>query len=107
MGDLNKNSLWSDIENGASNVQTEVLGPSYSYTDNVATPSSLGINSNGSFDQLGTNLGAVGTYVSTLIEGNPPLGNQYFVNTGGVCTAPDGSTQPRYNYINNKPNGVS
>jgi hypothetical protein len=103
MGDLGKNSLWSDIENGASNVETEILGPSYSYADNIPAPSSLGIGTDGSFSQLGTNMDGIGTYISTLIDGDPPLGNQYFVNTGGTCTAPDGSLQPRYNYVNNKP----
>ena len=103
MGDLGKNSLWADIENGASNVETDILGPSYSYADNIPAPSSLGIGTDGSFSQLGTNMDGIGTYVSTLIDGDPPLGNQYFVNTGGTCTAPDGSLQPRYNYVNNKP----
>lgn len=103
MGDLGKNSLWSDIENGASNVETDLLGPSYSYADNIPAPSSLGIGTDGSFSQLGTNMSGIGTYVSALIDGDPPLGNQYFVNTGGTCTAPDGSLQPRYNYVNNKP----
>ena len=103
MGDLGKNSLWTDIENGASNVETDLLGPSYSYADNIPGPSSLGVGTNGSFSQLGTNMDAIGTYVSTMIDGDPPLGNQFFVNTGGTCTAPDGSLQPRYNYVNNKP----
>lgn len=103
MGDLGKNSLWADIENDASNVETDLLGPSYSYADNIPAPSSLGIGTDGSFSQLGTNMSGIGTYVSALIDGDPPLGNQYFVNTGGTCTAPDGSLQPRYNYVNNKP----
>jgi len=83
------------------------MGPSYSYTDNIPGPSSLGIGSDGTFSQLGTNLGGIGTYVSTLIDGDPPLGNQFFVNTGGTCIAPDGSSQSRYNYINNKPDASS
>ena len=107
MSDLGSNSLWSDISNGASNAQTDLMGPSYSYSDNIPGPSSLGIGSAGTFGQLGTNLSGIGTYVSTLIDGDPPLGNQFFVNTGGTCTAPDGSTQSRYNYINNKPDASS
>jgi hypothetical protein len=35
-----------------------------------------------------------------------PLGNQYYVNTGGTCTAPDGSLQSRFNYINNVSSGL-
>lgn len=107
MSDLGSNSLWSDISSGASNAETDLMGPSYSYSDNIPGPSSLGIGSDGTFGQLGTNLAGIGTYVSTLIDGDPPLGNQFFVNTGGTCIAPDGSTQSRYNYINNKPDASS
>jgi hypothetical protein len=102
MGDTGANPLFSKAK-GGGDIQTDLLGPSYSYTDNIPAPSSLGVGTNGTFSQMGTNVSAIKTYVSTLIDGDPPLGNQYFVNTGGTCTAPDGSTQPRYNYINNKP----
>ena len=103
MANLGNNSLWSDISNGSSNVQTDLLGPEYSYANNVPGPSSLGVGTDGTFSQLGSNAGAVATYVKTMISGDPPLGDQYFVNTGGVCIAPDKSLQPRSNYINNKP----
>jgi len=103
MADLGANSLWSDISNKAANVETDLMGPAYSYADNLPKPTGeggLGVGSDGSFSQLGTNLGAVGTYVSTMV-GETSMGNSYYVNTGGTCTAPDGSVQPRYNYINN------
>ena len=106
MADTGGNSLWSDIENGKSNVQTDLLGPSYSYADSITGPTSLGVGSNGSFGQLGTNANAIAYYTDALITGNPPLGNQYFVNTGGMCTAPNGSLQPRHNYINNMSTGA-
>jgi hypothetical protein len=105
MSDLGSNSLWSDISNNPDSAQTDMMGPSYSYVDNIPGPSSLGIGTAGTFSQLGTNLSGIGTYVSTMIDGDPPLGNQFFVNTGGTCIAPDGSSQSRYNYINNKPSG--
>jgi len=103
MANLSNNTLWSDLSNGSPNVETDLLGPKYSYANAVPGPSSLGVGSDGTFSQLGSNAGAVATYVKTLITGDPPLGDQYFVNTGGVCTAPDKSLQPRSNYINNKP----
>jgi hypothetical protein len=108
MADLGANSLWSDISSGAGDVQTNLMGPSYSYADNIPKPDGeggLGVSSNGTFSQLGTNLGAVGTYVGTMTYGTP-LGNQYYVNTGGTCTAPDGSLQSRFNYINNVSSGL-
>jgi hypothetical protein len=100
MADLGSNSLWSDISQGSSNVSNDILGPPYSYADNVPGPSSKGVGTNGTFGQVFTNLGAAVDYVKLMITG-PPLGNAYYVNTGGTCTAPDGSTQSRYNFINN------
>lgn len=105
MSDLGSNSLWSDISNNQDSAQNDMMGPSYSYVDNIPGPSSLGVGTDGTFHQLGTNLSGIGTYISTMIDGDPPLGNQFFVNTGGTCIAPDGSSQSRYNYINNKPSG--
>lgn len=110
MADTGGNSLWKDIENagtGVSNVETEILGPDYSYSNSIKGPSSLGVGSDGSFSQLGSNAAGIAYYVEALITGNPPLGNQFFVNTGGMCTAPDGSLQPRYNYINNMSSGAA
>lgn len=106
MADLGINPLWANLEKDPKNAQLDLLGPAYSYADNVPGPSSLGVGTDGSFSQLGTNSSAISTYVKTMVTGDPPLGNQYFVNTGGVCTAPDGSTQPRMNYINNKASGA-
>lgn len=103
MANLGSNSLWSDIATGSPNVKTDLLGPDYSYANTIPGPSSLGVGSDGTFSQLGSNADAVATYVKTMITGDPPLGDQYFVNTGGVCVAPDKSLQPRSNYINNKP----
>jgi hypothetical protein len=102
MADLGANSLWSDLDNA----DTDILGPDYSYSDNIPGPNSLGVGSAGSMGQLMTNMNAANSYVKVMITGDPPLGNQYYVNTGGACTAPDGSTQSRYNYINNKSVGA-
>ena len=99
------NPIWAKLESGPENVSDEVMGPSYSYADHIQGPASMGVGSNGSISQLSTNTGAVLQYVKYMI-GGPALGNQYFVNTGGSCTAPDNSTQSRYNYINNVSSGA-
>jgi hypothetical protein len=103
MGDLGNNSIWSDLDNAS----VDMMGPDYSYSDSIPGPSSLGVGSNGTFGQVSTNLGAVSTYIQGMITGDPPLGNRFFINTGGTCTAIDGSIQSRYNYINNIPGGGS
>lgn len=107
MASLGSNPIWSSVgDTGATaSIYTEIMGPSYSYVDNIPGPSTLGVGTDGTMRQVFTNTGAITTYVKGMVTG-PALGNQYFVNTGGVCAAPDGSTQPRYNYINNVANGA-
>lgn len=105
MANLGANPVWDNIKNNPGNTSNDILGPYYSYADNIPGPTSLGVGSSGSFGQLFTNLGAATQYVKMMITGDPPLGNSYFVNTGGTCTAPDGSTQSRMNFINNVSTG--
>lgn len=105
MADLGKNSLWKKMSTKSSDAVTEMIGPDYSYADNIQSASSLGVGSDGSFGQLGTNVDAVAYYVGALITGNPPLGDQFYVNTGGTCVAPDGQSRERFNYINNMSSG--
>jgi hypothetical protein len=105
MATIGQNSLWSDLETGASNVDTDVMGPSYSYADNIEGPSQKGVGSSGTMSQVSRNTGAAIDYVKNLVSG-PALGNQYFINTGGTCVAPDKSTQSRYSYINNIASGA-
>lgn len=92
------NSLWSSVAGGTGS--SSVMGPSYSYVDNIQSPSALGVGSDGSFSQIGRNIGGITTYIQYLISG-PALGNRFFIKTGGTCKAPDGSSQTRSNYVNN------
>lgn len=91
------NSVWSSVAGGTG---TSVMGPSYSYVDNIQSPSALGVGSDGSMSQVARNIDGITTYVQYLISG-PAMGNRFFVKTGGTCTAPDGSSQSRSNYVNN------
>ena len=104
MASLADNSLWGTL--GSTGASDSVMGPAYSYIDHIATPSSKGVGTDGTMSQLGTNLNGITDYVKYMISG-PALGNQYFVNTGGMCTAPDGSSQERSNYINNISSGTN
>lgn len=92
------NSVWSSVAGGTGS--SSVMGPSYSYVDNIQSPSSLGVGSDGSFSQIATNIGGITTYIQYLISG-PAMGNRFFIKTGGTCKAPDGSSQSRSNYVNN------
>lgn len=104
MANLDQNTIWNQVSNAPGKASEAVMGPSYSYTDNIQGPAQLGVGNRGTMGQLATNTGAIASYVKTMVSG-PALGNQYFVNTGGSCAAPDQSIQPRYNYINNIASG--
>ena len=100
------NPIWDQVAEAPEAASELVTGPEYSYAEHIKGPAALGVNSNGTFSQIGTNSGAIFQYVKYMISG-PALGNQYFVNTGGSCTAPDTSSQSRYNYINNISSGAN
>lgn len=94
------------MSNPIWNNTSDATPPPYSYSDNIPNPSSLGVGSDGTFDQLYKNGEAVGTYVSDMVDTSTPLGDQYFTSTGGMCVATDGSQKPRSNYINNQSYGL-
>lgn len=101
-----KDKALEKVKNNSPDAETQILGPTYDYSGNVPGPSALGVGGDGSFSQLYRNLGAVGTYVKVMTTGgDTPMGNAYFVSTGGTCVASDGSQQSRKNYINNYPSG--
>ena len=106
MANLNANPAWKDVNSGNAKNNTSIVGPTYSYTDNLPTPTSMGVGDGGSFGQLYTNLGATTKYIGIMTAGDKPLGDSYFINTGGTCTAPDGSTRSRMNFVNNVSNGL-
>lgn len=105
MANLEQNPIWDQVASSSENVSESVMGPSYSYADNIQGPASMGVGPRGTIGQLVTNTGAIFQYLKYMISG-PALGNAYFVNTGGSCTAPDKSVQSRYNYINNVSSGA-
>jgi hypothetical protein len=105
MANTDQNPIWDQVASAPGNISESVMGPSYSYAENIKGPASMGVGSRGTIGQLVTNTGAIFQYMKYMIAG-PALGNQYFVNTGGSCTASDNSIQARYNYINNVSSGA-
>jgi|APCry1669190591_1035303.scaffolds.fasta_scaffold37373_2 hypothetical protein len=94
--------------------QNKAVTASYPYQNYIKTPSQMGSSTKGDSTTITNNIVALADYVNVLLEGDSDaqtlgkghvLGNSYFYNTGGTCTAPDGTTQNRYIYINNRPDG--
>lgn len=103
--------MWANVQSsilqandnpiGAVNAGMDVvLGPSFDYLQTIQSPAQKGVSSDGSFDQVSTNIGAVRSYVGNLVEG-PKVGSQFFRDTGGYCKAPGGSIVKRSTYVNN------
>lgn len=91
-----------------------MLGPKYSFADELKAPSELGIGRDGSFDGIMRAVGGVNYYVdaigfgeSTMIAKNmgmtqTPLGIRYFMKTGQTCS----NGADMYEYISTVPSGL-
>jgi hypothetical protein len=91
-----------------------MLGPAYSYADELKTPSELGIGRDGSFDGIMRAVGGINYYVDAIGFGEStmiakgmgmeqkPLGIRYFVKTGQTCS----NGQDMYEYISTVPSGL-
>lgn len=110
---MSNNNLFEDVLNDAQGVQDRLLGPTYPYYKNIKTPSEIGMSSHGSLSALGSDIDGLTKYAALLVSGKSgasatgkPLGNKFFLKTGGKCTdASNNTTQDRYIYINNVPAG--
>ena len=106
-------NFFEDVANDASQVEEELLGPSYQYSDYIKTPSELGMSDKGSFSALADNIGGLINYTELLVSGDGkasktggPLGPQFFLQTGQKCKAKDtGEMTTRYLYLDQKPTG--
>ena len=107
-------SFFTDIEGGIENVQKDYLGPTYLYHKQIKNPNELGMSPNGDMGSLTKDIAGIINYTSLLVSGNSPasktggpLGNKFFLKTGGTCEPSDkpGNSVDRYVYINNVPDG--
>lgn len=107
-------SFFTDVAGGVENVQKDYLGPTYLYHKQIKSPAEIGMSPNGDMASLSKDIGGITNYISLLVSGQSrasktggPLGNKFFLKTGGSCEPNDkkGNTVDRYVYINNVPNG--
>lgn len=83
----------------------------YPYYKYIKSPDQMGASTDGNLTALGNDVGALISYTEVLVTGNSnaqsvsPLGNKYFMSTGATCKDPAGTSQSRYVYINNVPDG--
>ena len=112
-------NLFTDALSGDGG-KDSYMGPDYPYYKYIKEPSAIGMSEKGSLKQMGKNIDGLIGYVEVLVTGNSkasstggPLGNKFFLKTGGKCkdksVNQEGTEEPvevdRYIYINNVPGG--
>ena len=92
-----------------------LLGPKYSFADELPTPSELAIGRDGSFNGIMRAVSGVNYYVDAIGFGEAtglakingffqtPLGIQYFMKTGATCS----NGADMYEYISTAPKGLT
>ena len=91
-----------------------LLGPKYSFADELATPTEIGVGRDGSFSGIMRAVGGVNYYVDAIGFGEAtalakmqgmhqtPLGIRYFIKTGATCS----NGADMYEYISTVPEGL-
>ena len=106
-------NLFQEVLSDAKGVEAKLLGPSYPYFKNIKMPNEIGMSEKGSLKTLGKDVNGLIAYVEVLVTGKSkasatggPLGNKFFLKTGGKCVDNKSNQQvDRYIYINNVPDG--
>jgi len=106
-------NLFQDVLNDVQQVEQNLIQPPYPYYANVLPPGEIGMSTDGTTSALGANISGLRQYVNLLVSGNSsasatggPLGNKYFMRTGGTCTDVNTNQEVnRYIYIDNVPDG--
>jgi tetrahydromethanopterin S-methyltransferase subunit F len=91
-----------------------LLGPSYSFADELKTPTELNIREDGSFEGIMRGVGGINYYVDAIGFGEAtmiardqkmnqqPLGIRYFIKTGRTCD----NGADMYEYVSTVPSGL-
>lgn len=106
-------NMFQEVLANASAAKEKYMGPDYPYYKYIKTPSDIGMSDKGTLSQLGKNIDGLINYVELLVSGGgkasatgKPLGNKFFLKTGGKCTNKTiEQDEDRYIYINNVPAG--
>ena len=96
-------------------LEKQIMPEPYKYYKFIRTPKEMGMSTKGGMKELQDNVASLVSYGELLISGKgpagtaAPLGNKYFLKTGGQCNASDDKEKPqivdRYVYVDNVPRG--
>lgn len=109
-------NFFQNVANDAEKVEEELLGPDYKYYQHIKTPEELGMSDSGTISALGKDINGIINYVELLVtgrgdanksKGGRPLGDRFFLKTGGQCKdQATGKLVDRHMYIDNVPDGA-
>ena len=104
--------FFDKLQGGVGGLEKKFLGPTYNYAKQIKTPKEIGMSSAGNMGALAKDVRGLIAFTEVLVSGGGPasrtkgpLGNKFYLKTGGQCTTPDGNKADRYIYIRNKPTG--
>jgi len=96
-------------------LEKQIMPAPYKYYKFIRTPKEMGMSTKGGMKELQDNVASLVSYGELLVSGKgpagtaAPLGNKYFLKTGGQCNATDDKEKPkivdRYVYVDNVPRG--
>jgi hypothetical protein len=105
-------NIFKDVLKDATGIEQNLLGPDYPYWKNIQSPQALGMSDQGDLSTMATDIDGLIQYVEVLVTGGGasttgnPLGNKFFLQTGGKCKdVKTGQEVDRYIYVNNVPMG--
>ena len=105
-------TIFQKVLSNASDVEKNLLGPDYPYWKNIKNPSAIGMSDEGSLAAMSRDINGLVQYVEVLVTGGGasttggPLGNKFFLQTGGKCKdVKSGKEVDRFIYVNNIPMG--
>jgi hypothetical protein len=104
-------NIFKNVLGDLNSVEQSLFGESYDYVTNIKTPNELGMSSSGS--KIANNVSGLINYIELLVSGggrasksSKPLGNKFFLKTGGKCKDVDTKKEvERSIYVNNVPDG--
>ena len=105
-------NIFQEVKNNAVGIEQKLLGPDYPYWENIKDPKGIGMSDEGSLSTMAKDIDGLIQYVEVLVTGKGasktggPLGNKFFLQTGGKCKdVKTGQDVDRYIYVNNVPMG--
>ena len=107
-------TFFKDIAGGVEKVQSGFLGPTNNYAKQIKPPThrDLNMSGDGNMGALARDIAGIINYTEVLVSGkskaqtrNSPLGNKFYIKTGGQCKGPDNNLHERWFYVNNVPTG--